>query len=780
MQIVSSTYKQEIARMDRHRGHIRVTIGVINQTAQSSATVINSQNSLAYYSIQNADSTFETSNGLREYVSDEKDWSKVDGSMYFVPQQSEGMDYHKCGIVNNTVINHANSGGICITFNGVSDLDIKGLSIDFGENYPTGLEIETNVGTTTYTNLTSRYFSTEDNFNGISYFILRQKGMANNTGGRLRIYSFNFGLSNTFSDGDIEDFDSKEYVSPITDSVPSRDMNVTINNRNQYFSPDNPDSTIAYMEVGQKMTVQFGYDLDREGSAIEWLPEITAYLTEWGATDSTATFTATDKFYSLTGMYYKGLYRPSGISLYELAEDIFRDAEVEGYYIDEYLRNVIVYNPIPPVNHASALQIVANTGRCVLFEDRSGGIFIKSSFKPAITATSNGEPEYSNVANIVKSGEKDAYGIDSNNFTHVDDTMYFVGENGDYRETGYYSNSIYMSEPMVIARQLPTAQENFTLVNPDGGSEIEGTWSDGEPVITLTLEAIYSSYGLNIQFREQYARKFRVQTYNSGTLIDDRTYDNTSLYFTTTDVFLTFDVMVITFLVGYSKARVTIDSIALGDMTDYVIKRDKMISSPTAVRQRRIKAINVAKEVYSPSGVTEELSHETISVSSADPEYYIYLSDPCYNFHIDIVTSGVTAVISESSSYYVKITFSGLSTDKMVEYSLTGCKYTITKTFISKNYHYDGEEITWSNPLVSNSDLAEDIAEWLSTFYLGDVQYDVTWVGDPRIDANDLLYLELKDRGNTLVRAYQNEISYNGAWRGNIQARKAVLDGSEN
>ena len=63
----------------------------------------------------------------------------------------------------------------------------------------------------------------------------------------------------------------------------------------------------------------------------------------------------------------------------------------------------------------------------------------------------------------------------------------------------------------------------------------------------------------------------------------------------------------------------------------------------------------------------------------------------------------------------------------------------------------------------------------LASYYLGDVDYQIKWRGDPRTDANDLYYMELKDRGETMIRTYQNEITFNGAWSGTMKARKAVL-----
>lgn len=70
---------------------------------------------------------------------------------------------------------------------------------------------------------------------------------------------------------------------------------------------------------------------------------------------------------------------------------------------------------------------------------------------------------------------------------------------------------------------------------------------------------------------------------------------------------------------------------------------------------------------------------------------------------------------------------------------------------------------------------AIDLEEWLSSYYLGELEYQFDWRGDPRVDANDLFYLELKDGRKTTIRAYENSLSFNGAWSGNIKSRAVVI-----
>ena len=85
-------------------------------------------------------------------------------------------------------------------------------------------------------------------------------------------------------------------------------------------------------------------------------------------------FSASDRFDFMDGTYYRGLYRPEGISLYDLALDVLSDAGIDNrtYWIDSYLKSVKVSNPMPVVTHKEALQLLGGafftrTGRGISF-----------------------------------------------------------------------------------------------------------------------------------------------------------------------------------------------------------------------------------------------------------------------------------------------------------------------------------------------------------------------------------------------------------------------------
>ena len=130
------------------------------------------------------------------------------------------------------------------------------------------------------------------------------------------------------------------------------------------------ESTVNFLENGQEINVIYGQELD-DGN-VEWMPGTTVYLREWSADDEEMSFTATDRFDGMDGTYRRGKYYPDGISLYDLAVDVFGDAGIDSrtYWLDNYLKDVMVYNPMPVVSHKEALQLIANAD--AVFFTRTG------------------------------------------------------------------------------------------------------------------------------------------------------------------------------------------------------------------------------------------------------------------------------------------------------------------------------------------------------------------------------------------------------------------------
>ena len=741
MQLVSKEYKEAMQLPFRNRAYIRVSIGVVNSDAQNNA-VLDEETELTYYS--DGKKPFDGYTVTKPYATAEQNFSKVDGSMYFLPKETDGYSFYNNGIVTNDIL-----GAVYISFGGLVGLDIKGLTIDFGECYPTQFTIQSDSGTKSYEN-DKQLFTTEDAFDGSSYFVITPITMLGGQD-RMRIYQMTFGIANTFSNDKVINCSLKDYVSPISETIPSMDVSLTIDNQDLYYSPDNPESAIAYMEIGQEVKVSFGYDVTGNGD-IEWLPETTTFLNTWSADDVQAKFTATDRFYQLTDTYYKGLYRSEGITLYDLALDVLNDAGIEDereHYIDPYLKRITVYNPLPAVKHSEALQIIANAGRCALFEDRANKIHLKASFVPDMQVSVNNKTDYSSIENLLKDNQKDAYAIASNDFSLVDGSLFFMPKDGSYKETGYVSNSI------------ADADGNFTE----------------NPVIAITLESGFTAFGMIMNFRNVAPQEFVIRTYYLSAIQDTYTVENPDTEYITDYQFNDFDKMEIEFTKGHPNSRITIDNILIGDVTDYRLTRTRdLMDNPTGTRQEKVKMISVKKTNYreSQEGFKELITEKVMLTEKM--EHTVYFNIASYGFQASVKdNSNIGVQIVASSNYFVAVKFTNATSGTEIELVIEGYEYVADESYYRATHNPNGQEIEWSNPLISTDEQARDLEEWIATYYLGDVDYDISWRGDPRVEANDLFYLELKNREDALIRSYQNELTFNGSWSGSMKARKVVM-----
>lgn len=745
MQKVSKAYKEAMKKPMRNRGYIKATIGIINSDAQRNVRAPEEENNFLYFSDRKK--LFDGYTVEQVYAMPEEDFSKTDGSMYFLPAESSGSSgnsYYNSGLVSGALL-----GSIKLDFGGETGLDIKGLTIDFGEYYPVEFTVQWDNGIKEYTNTANKWV-TEDVFDNISYFVITAKKMINGNG-RLRIYEFICGIAKTFTNQQVKNYSFKDFVSPITENIPSQDMSIEVDNQDLYYSVDNPDSALAFFEVGQEIRTAFGYDITGNGD-IEWLSENTCYLKTWTADDTKAKFTATDRFDYLTGTYYRGQYYADGISLYELAIDVLKDAGITDereYYIDPYLKNVIVYNPIPPVRHSEALQIIANAGRCALYQDRKKRIRMQSSFVPKLEISANNQTEYSGLANILKDTKKDAYAICSNDFSLVDESVFFMPSNGEYKNIGYVSNSV---------------------------ADQEGVFKEN-PVITIIPEAAFYVNGLLVKFRNVAPVEYTITTYLDETEIRKIKVENPELESLVLKELAPFDKMEIEFTKGHPNARITVDNILINDVTDYTLSGQWDISgNVTGERKNKIKSISIGRKVYLVPGETKELKSDKVLLENALEQKTIYFTNPSCDFSILVENDGVTARITDQSNYMVNVEFAKASkASEEINFKVTGKEYSVSEFTYSKKYNEHGEEKTWSNPLISTESQAKTLETWLATHFLGDVEYSIPWRGDPRVDANDLLYLELKNRETTLIRAYESNLKFSGAWSGNMKAGKAVI-----
>lgn len=737
MQKVSKAYKESMKSSLRERAYIMISFGLVNQEAQAKATVDNG--SYAYYS--NKDNIFGEHIDDTVYATLEEEFTKVDGSMFFLPRATEGGRYYDTGIVSDKLVSEARCE-VVISLNTIAT-DFKGLTINFGENYPVDFDIVGSTGQTIeFRGNTKSKWSTEEVLENTTYIKLVFYKMKNPQS-RLRIYSIMFGYGLVYYNDSVMSSALDSYVSPIGADVPQFDFSVTLKNYDHYFNVDNPNSAINYLETGQEMDIMYGYQTPGSDT-IEWIQGNHLWCSEWESDDNTATIRCQDIFRNMDGEYVKGLYSAVGKSYYTLAEEILKDAGISEYYIDPRLKKLYSNNPIPRVKYKEALQIIANACRCVLTQSRDGKVQIKSNFMPSASIATNGEETYSNAANVLTDTPKVEYATLAGNYTPTDGTMFFLPRNGKAAlTTGYVSKEI---------------------------SGVNGTFTKN-PVVTITMEAIRAYYGLKLVFGTALPAAFTIRTYKGGEPVNEYPVEKDEI--STTSIILRdfddFDVMKIEFTkTAEPYNRIVLNYFSLSDVVDFTMNRRDMTSSPKAIKQELIKEVIVPCYTYQENNREENLVYEDIDVVAGEVETY-YIQDPSYGYKVKLDEVEGKATVVAWSNYFVTIKFNVTGSFKL---EVQGYRYKIVEKYATVSLNARGKTVKWKNPLISNTTMANELAAWLADYYTAGIEYEYDTRGNPELDATDIVYQENEFHDGMRVNIYRHTVNFKQAFSGRVTARR--------
>ena len=168
--------------------------------------------------------------------------------------------------------------------------------------------------------------------------------------------------------------------------LPTNAFDFVVIDKDKAYDPEDAQGIYAYLEAQQPVVFEFGYELN-DGS-IEWIPGGTTFTTSELSVDVAAaipkvSFKSVSTLNYLTKTYTEGLYYPSGITLYDLAEDVLQFCNIplnaEGnsrWTLDDALKDYSTKMPLPVSEARECLQLIANAGMCVLTDDVLGNVVI--------------------------------------------------------------------------------------------------------------------------------------------------------------------------------------------------------------------------------------------------------------------------------------------------------------------------------------------------------------------------------------------------------------------
>ncbi|MBO5198064.1 MAG: hypothetical protein J6B85_06030 [Lachnospiraceae bacterium] len=772
MQAASEAYKAVMKEKCRNVcSYVRVTLGVVNQEAQSGACVSSPE---AYTYFSNVKKPFDNYSVTERYALCEEDFCPVDGSCYFLPREGDPI------VLNQGLITEAILGTIEIRF--PYAMDLKGLTIEFGNTYPVDFSILSDVDSVEVIGNTSGHYVTELIFHSATFLRIVPASMSNGNG-RLHIEQITMGIGLYFDGKRLLATSKREHVSPISEEIPTLDYTASMTNQDRMFDVENENSVLHFLQIGQSVEVEYGQELP-DGS-VEWIPGLFLLLREWSADDDEMSISASDRFEDLNETYYRGAYHPDGVSLFELAVEVLTDAGLDDreYWLDPCLKSVIVHNPIPVTTHKEAIQMIANAGRCALMQDRNGRIRLKSSFHPVMTASSDNAAYFSDTSGILEESEKDSYALAGRNLTDVISNQYFLPREGsaEYRNVGYVSKYA-------------------------AGSD--GTFPQN-PTVEIHSEAAVKCFGLTLKFGKVPPKEMQIHTYLDGTFMESFPVSGLTETTEINHEFPEFDRMVLEFLTheagqesslvfyideegsyltdenGYflvegnsdesagGGLRVILHQVRFGQSTDYRLEYGvELTKTPKGTQLAKTKTLQIVRTIYTEGTERKEIAKETVS---GDGSYLLRWSNPASGIQCTITDAqdGQTAVIAEQGSYYAIVLVSGISGS--AEIAITGQEYTITEGIRTKELSPSGTVRSWKNPLISEDSHAARLADWIGDYLSSDREYDISYRGEPRIDGNDSVYLENKYIPDMMVRVEDHTLNTSrGALSGSVKARRVI------
>ena len=200
---------------------------------------------------------------------------------------------------------------------------------------------------------------------------------------RARVEEIFVGMNKVYSKTDLFGYTHSQSVDPISTSLPKNEIKFSIDNVSGEYNPYNEQGLAKYLMARQAVKARYGLKLN-DGS-VEWIEGGTFYLSEWYAKQNgiTADFTARDLLEFMSAIYVDE-HDLSSRTLYELAEKVLIAAELplndDGsvkWVIDESLKSITTTAPLPADTLANCLQMIANAGMCVLYQDRTGTLRIE-------------------------------------------------------------------------------------------------------------------------------------------------------------------------------------------------------------------------------------------------------------------------------------------------------------------------------------------------------------------------------------------------------------------
>jgi hypothetical protein len=319
---------------------------------------------------------------------------------------------------------------------------------------------------------------------------------------RARIEKVFVGLNKVYTKSDLFDYSHSQSVSPVSTTLPKNEIRFSIDNTDGEYNPYNEGGLAKYLMARQEVKARYGLKLN-DGTT-EWVKGGTFYLSEWSAKQNgmTADFAARDLLEFMSTTYIDTHNGTSQRSLYDLAEMILTLAELplnsEGdkkWQIDSSLKSKYTTAPLPEDTLANCLQLIANAGECVIYQDRDGVLHIEplkfDETDYAITGTNSYSKSEITLSKQIKQVDVKVY-------------TYTLGEKGIESDTTTKTipvnptgEIITVDNPLVTTDEMATSLGNWMATHLGHRMTLDSSWRADVRLDALDIVTNENSYNSN-------------------------------------------------------------------------------------------------------------------------------------------------------------------------------------------------------------------------------------------------------------------------------------------
>lgn len=732
MQSVSKAYQESMNSLLRERGYIQVTFKMKDKGIVNNSHLLSQDSS--YFSNRNV---FDTSGNPNPYITFEEEWVTVDGNMRVLPPKDKSKLYPNLykltdtGFVSRDFIKRYYD--VIVDFSGIS-FDIKGIRIDFGDNYPTYFSILNDRGRELNFRNSNRIFETTLSLKKSKKIIIRiyQMKYSNN---RVRIFSIDFYQSLSIDNDSTLDSSLSYHQSPIAETLPQVNFSLKITDENNDFY-----NVRELFDTDTDIEINYGYQLPNS-TIIEWLKGATLNGEKYEVEEDSFTVYGWDCLQNLSDIQYaKGIYKSQ--TVYSLLSDILETAGITNYHIHPGFAQMTITNPLPLVSCKEALQIVANAAQAIFYISRDGTVVFDQEENLNYKAYTKTGTYYSDCKNIVNYSAKTGY-IDFG-FTTVDGSMKVLPPK---KQTKNYPNLYSLAETGYVSEMISNSGGRFST----------------NPTFIVEMDVPTDFNELIFYFGDYYPTNFTVRAYKGNVLAATVSCDNTNKTGKVVFNFKQITKIEVEFIRTCDPYnRIWLKDIRILKISDVKMNRGNMLSYPVA-EITVIKDITVHYYEYQDSVEKKSLYDGVIEVEDNTLEYTFYFNNPISEYFI---SDGWN--IKEQSAYYVTLLSDSVGD---VSLKIEGYEYKITDHSVQYQLADQGKSIDWDNPIIGTLTQARNLLEWLTNYYQNNVIYSFSTRGNPELDTGDIMIQEDEKANEIDVVITDATLNFNGAFSGELETK---------